>query len=415
MQRVRILLPYFREYGWDVEVLAVDPDQVSAPQDPFLLDTMPADIPVYRVKGLGLGWTRIPGFGILTFRALGALRRKGDRLLREKSFDLIYFSTTQFGIQQLGARWKRRFGLPFIIDYQDPWVNDYYQKHPEIIPPGGRLKYSLVSKLNRHLEPYVLRHCSGITSVSPEYPRQLFSRYSFLPSDWPVKILPFPGDVRDFDSARKAHTTQPFFNTGDGCLHWIYVGVVGPIMEGALKGLFSAVASSSIKPSIKMHFIGTSYAPVGKGKKSVMPIAEQYGITGVVEEVTDRVPYSQALACLMDADALIVPGSNDPGYTASKIYPYLLARKPLLTIFHENSSVVPFIDSVGGAVSISFSENESTEQIAGRISTEWLESGAYEKPKPINEVAFDPYTGRGSAVIMGNFFDKVLESTQSHG
>ena len=36
-------------------------------------------------------------------------------------------------------------------------------------------------------------------------------------------------------------------------------------------------------------------------------------------------------------DALFMPGSDDPAYTASKIYPYLLTRKPLLAIFNAES------------------------------------------------------------------------------
>ena len=102
MQRARTILPFLREQGWEAEVLAVKPEQVAAPQDPWLSEGLPADVPVHRVAALGLGWWRMPGLGTLTFRALGALRRTGDTLVRTGRFDLVYFSTTQFGVHTLG-------------------------------------------------------------------------------------------------------------------------------------------------------------------------------------------------------------------------------------------------------------------------------------------------------------------------
>ena len=157
MQRVRMALPYLREQNLEAEVLAVDPAQVAAPQDMWLTEGLPSDILVHRVSALGLGWRRIPGLGTLTFRALGALRRTGDALVKNGRFDLVYFSTTQFGVHTLGPRWQRKFGVPFVIDYQDPWVNDYYRQHVSAVPPGGRIKYAVVDRLNRWMEPRVLQ------------------------------------------------------------------------------------------------------------------------------------------------------------------------------------------------------------------------------------------------------------------
>ena len=93
----------------------------------------------------------------------------------------------------------------------------------------------------------------------------------------------------------------------------------------------------------------------------------------MVSEVTDRIPYFEALQCLRDADALFVPGSDDPGYTASKIYPYILAKKPLLAVFHAESSVVGLLQKTRAGTVVGFHSGETAEAVSERIqATGWL-------------------------------------------
>ncbi len=409
MQRVRMLLPFFGENGWQAEVLTVEPDQVAMAQDDWLLDGIPDDIPVHRVKILDLVWSRLPGFGSLASRAANAMARAGDRLLAEKEFDLIYFSTTVFPIHTLGPRWKKKYSVPFAMDYQDPWVNDYYREHPEITPPGGRLKYAVIDRLHRRLEPRVLKHCAGITSVSEAYPRQIASRYPDIPMP-PVLVQAFPGAKRDFERLEKP-TDSSVFDKADGNLHWLYIGRGGADMATALRGLFAAIrdhADDDLKKRLRLHFIGTSYAAAGKAQKTISPIAAEFGLEDIVVENPERMAYSKTLQCLRQADALIVPGSNDPAYTASKIYPYLLAQRPLLAIFHQDSSVVELIRKVGGAVCANFSSADSTLILAKQIRVKWLDNKNYCHVKDIDENAFFEYTDAGCANSLLTFFNKII-------
>jgi hypothetical protein len=80
-------------------------------------------------------------------------------------------------------------------------------------------------------------------------------------------------------------------------------------------------------------------------------------------EQTDRVPYFEALQLLKDADLLLLIGSDDPQYTASKAYPYLLARKPLVAIIHERSPLVPLLAS-NAHVLVTFGDEEPSAAIA---------------------------------------------------
>ena len=209
---------------------------------------------------------------------------------------------------------------------------------------------------------------------------------------------------------------QTVFDPNDGLKHWVYVGRGGADMAVAVRALFAALASRKAESGkqkaemekLRLHFIGTSYAAAGHGVKSIEPLAAEYGLESIVCEHPDRIPYSGTLRCLLDADALIIPGSDDPGYTASKIYPYLLAEKPLLAVFHEQSSVVDLIRKVGGGTVISFATGEAPEAIAARIASEWLTTGGPEHALPLDQAAFAPYTARVQAADLAEFWRECL-------
>ena len=417
MQRVRMLLPFFERNGWQAEVLAISPGQVSAPMDPWLLAGLPSEVKVHRVDALSRRFARVPGLGTLGLRALPALAKAGDRLLAAGKFDLVYFSTTVFEVHILGPRWKRKFSVPFVMDYQDAWVSDYYREHPDTPVPGGRLKYALASALHRWMEPRVLRNCAGITSVSPEYPRQLAKRYPTAPQ-LPALVQGFPGAPQDFEHLPESMEGGYPYDPEDGKLHWVYVGRGGGDMAKALRGLFMALrdhGSAELLQTLRLHFIGTSYAAAGTGSLSITPIAAEFGLQHLVAESPDRIDYTRALWCLRNADALIVPGSDDPSYTASKIYPYLLARRPMLAIFHSRSSVVDLIAKVAGAVCVTFSSDEPPAAVADRIADQWLDSGACHRVLPLDMDAFHPYSDAGCAVEIAAFFDACVTARASGG
>lgn len=412
MHRVRMVLPFLRDNGWESEVVAASPAAVAAPRDEWMAAGLPPDVPIHRVEPPGLAWSAVPGLGTLGFRALPAIRAKGDELLAQGNFDLVYFSTTQWPVHLAGPIWKKRHGIPFTMDYQDPWVNDYYRRHPEIVPPGGRLRYGVAAALNRWMEPRVLRKCSGYTSVSRAYPRQLCERYPWA-ADLPDAVIPFPGSERDFARVTTEVAKQTHFDPNDGKSHWVYVGRGGKDMETAARAFFTALAAQcsrdpALRGRIMLHFIGTSYAPAGKGRPSIAPVAAEFGLQDMVRESPDRIAYSETLRCLLDADAILALCSNDPGYTASKIYPCLLARKPLLAICHRDSGVAQVMADVGGGLCVTFGETDPVAGAAAAIERGWLGENGWERPEGLRADRLAKYLEQDSAAQLVAFWERVL-------
>jgi hypothetical protein len=374
MHRVRMALPYFEEFGWEPVVLKIDPDEQQGIKDPMLCLTVPSSVRTRQAGCVPLAATSWLGIRSVGLRSHFHLAAAGSALIRELRPDVVFFSTTMFTVTTLGRHWKRRHGVPYVVDFQDPWFADETTRGQRAAQDR---KYSVSQSLAKRLEPFMLRQATHVVSVSPAYPALLQSRYPWLHQDQ-FTVLPFGAAQRDFDLLRQAPVTQTVFAPGDGKRHWVYVGCGGPNMAFALRALFTALRhQTSVEPELRsqlrIHFIGTDYAPPDRAKQTVAPLAAEAGIQEMVTEQTARLPYFEALRCLLDADALVVVGSDDPGYTASKLFPYVLARRPLLAIFNEQSSVVELLRGTAAGTVVPFSATDTVDDVAQRLTaTGWL-------------------------------------------
>jgi hypothetical protein len=411
-QRVRMSLPYHQQYGWQAHVLAVDPAYNPTTLDNDLLLTIPDSISVTRVSALPLWLTRRIGCGSLALRAYWHIAQAGARLLRQEKFDLVYFSTTAFLTMALGPVWKRRFGVPYVLDMQDPWVSNYYRESGNN-PPGGWLKYGFAQWLARRAEPAAMREAGHIISVSPAYPKMLLERYPELSQDC-FTVLPFGASERDFETVRERAIRHSIFNLDDGRLHWTYLGRGGSDMALSLRGLFLALRAlrgfHPLVEKLQLHFVGTSYAVAHQAAKTVEPLAREIGVSDLVSEQTQRIPYLQGLDLLQSSDAILIVGSDDPSYSASKVYPCILARRPVLAILHERSLAGEVVRACQAGESIGFSSGQIPDHIADSIRPALLR--LLDLPRgsvpPTNWSAFAPYTAREMTGRQCQVFDRVV-------
>lgn len=353
-QRVRIVMDRLRECGWEPSVLAVDPRDVEAPQDPGLLLTIPPHVEVRRVRVIPPGWTRRLGFGSLWLRSRRAFAREGARWLREARFDLVFFSTTQFSFMTLAQQWRRQFGVPYALDFQDPWVNSAYSGPGALPPPGGRLKYALARRAALRNEPPAVLGAAGIVCVSPAYVEDLRRRYPALEPER-LTVLPFGVRAEDYDIAATEAGAHQTFDPADGHIHWVFVGRVGDSQVPPLEALFSALAKvPRLRERLRLHFIGTSYAPAHLAVESVRPVAERFGLGAIVTEQTARVPYFVSLRLLRDAHGVLMLGSRDAAYTPSKLYPVLCARRPFVAVLPAESHVLATVTRCPGGLALPY-------------------------------------------------------------
>jgi len=336
LQRVRMSLAHYREYGWDPVVLAVEPAGVAAPLEADLLGTFPDDIDVHRCRA----WPRRFGFGTLGLRALRPLQLAGDRLLAARRFDLVFFSTTQFVTLRLGPRWRRRFGVPYVVDIQDPWRTGAYERPGAPRPPGG-WKYQFARLLAWRLEERCFRDAAGFMSVSPRYLADLGARYAWF-AGRPQATIPFGVAPADLAVARRLPLPPELPPRAAGEVRLVYTGAAGPILPGAVNVLFAALRRfreqyPAQADRLRLLFLGTHYLPAGLARPALAALAAREGVADLVFELPHRLGHLQSLRCLLEADALLLLGSSDPAYSPSKLYPYYQSGKPILGLVYAGS------------------------------------------------------------------------------
>lgn len=407
MQRIRMSLPYFKDFGWEAEIVMVEDKYLETTQDSLLLQAIPSDTTIHKVKAFSKKWTGKLGLGSIALRSLWFYRKKVNRLLRNKKYDLVYFSTTQFPVCILGAYWKKKFGIPYVIDMQDPWHSDYYLDKPKNERPP---KYWFSYRLNKYLEPIAMKNVDGIIAVSQAYISTLQERYKRI-KEIPTEVITFGAFEKDFEIAKQNKTSAPpiLQKKSDNEISIGYIGRGGYDMHDALEILFDAFKKGlELNPEyfqrIRFYFMGTSYAKNGAGISTIAPLAEHKGLAAYVEEKTDRLPFYQTLNTLKSFDVLFICGSNDEKYTASKIYPYILAEKPLLSIFHPKSSAVKIIKKCKAGEVVTFDETSSlqTDKILN-----YLENFK-ELYTPYIAEAFSPYSAQEMTRKQCELFDQVL-------
>ena len=311
--RVRLLAPHLAGHGWEPTVLTVDPADYEGALDPALAGSVPGHVRVIRARAWPAPVTRRLGIGDLGLRAYSGLKREATALLQNERFDAVFITIYPTYPALLGPRLKRRFGVAFVLDYQDPWVGEWGQS----LGPAAEGRPDLKSRASRwlatRLEPIALTAADAVTAVSRATYEQALSR---SPSAAPraTAELPIGWDARD----QQFVTPTSGFEESDA-VHLSYVGTLLPAGFDTLRALFTALAAERARNQdaarVRLHFFGTSNQRSAAARPRVLPIARECGLADVVTEHPPRLDYFDALGVLKASDGVLLLGSREHHYT----------------------------------------------------------------------------------------------------
>lgn len=339
LHRARHLAWELPELGWTVEILC--PNREFQREEYFELNSESFFSPttvVHAVAPVANRLFHLLKVGGIGWRSLLPIYRKGSELLKTGRFDVVYFSTANFVLFTLGAFWRKKYTIPYVLDFHDPWVrvSTKYRttKHP--------IKQWIGSFLSKTMERRSVENAAGVVSVSPIYISHLRKRYTASASLRANRSMAIPFAARrqdlEIQSTGSKHSNHFLIN---------YVGAGGSIMAKSFSAICASLAElrkSDPAPfqRLRIRLYGT-YAYWKPGDPTPLrDIATTFGLDDVVEEYPARVTYRRSLELILESDGLFVLGVDDQGYMPSKLFPYALSGKPLLGSFRSDSPPVDY-------------------------------------------------------------------------
>jgi hypothetical protein len=397
--RVRLLAPHLPAAGWTPTIVTLEPSAYEGRLDRDLEALIPSGLEIVRVPAWPYGMTRRVGLGDLGLRAFSGLR-----------FITIYPVYPAL----LGAGLKAEFAVPFVLDYQDPWVGAWGESVGGGLNGRPDWKSRAARTLGTWLEPRAVGAADAIVAVSQGTLDGIIARMPAA-ARLPHGVIPLGFEPDDFESLRRRTPYVARFDRSDGLVHLCYVGTLLPTGLDTLRLLMRALARARREDPaagrLRLHFFGTSNQSVAD-RDRVLPIARECGVTDWVTEAPGRLDYLEALSVLTHASAILLLGTSERHYTASKLYPALLAERPILALFHEASSVVSILRSAAAEPSvrvIAYGDGPPSEARVGEVACHLKALAASCLYDPA-DVALDraaAVSARSLARQLGAVFDRV--------
>ena len=352
-QRVRFFARHLPAFGWRPRVMSVDPRYYEEPADTEIASLLPPGLEVLRTPAYPASLTRPFGVGDLGIRAYRPMRAALRRLCARDRPALLFIPGPPWHTFLLGADMRDEFGIPYVLDYIDPWVSS--------AGADGRwwTKAYWYRRVAVALEPRAVHGAARITAVSDGTNDGVRAMYPTLPASMFTGI-PYGFEPTDFDTLRQRPRPHGLWPANDGALHIVSVGAMLPNGYETVRALFAGVrllreTAPALGMRIRLHFVGTTYEPTPR-QLLVEPVAREMGLGEVVTEHPARVPYLDALNLLCSADGIVALGSSEAHYTASKIFPSILARRPLLAVYHAASSVCDVVRRAHGGALVTYDD-----------------------------------------------------------
>jgi glycosyltransferase involved in cell wall biosynthesis len=320
IQRTLRFAQHLPRFGWQPIVLTVQPHAYER-TSPDLNADVPPEAVVHRafaldaarhlsVKGRYMGWTARPDRWI-SWRLDGV--RAGLQLVRRFRPQALWSTYPIATAHVIGASLHRRTGLPWIADFRDPMAQDGYPADPTIWASYKAIEEHAVKTAD----------CSMFTT--PGAAREYRRRYP--ESAGRIQVLENGYDEESFAAAEACSVDRTPLRAGRFTL--LHSGIVYPSERDPTQ-LMRALAMLRDDPAsggrIVVRFRASAHDDM------LRALARENGVEHMVELVP-AVPYRDALAEMMRADALLVmQASNCNEQIPAKLYEYLRTGRPIVAL-----------------------------------------------------------------------------------
>lgn len=405
VHRSRLWSHHLREFGWEPVIVTTHWDFYEEQIEPDLLELVPPDLKVIRTQAFGTRPIRL--VGDLGVRAFRAHYRALLELARSDGVNFIHITIPSNFSAPLGRLVRRKTGVPYGIDYIDPWVHEF---------PGSNRLFSkawVSARLARTLEPWAVKHASLITGINRAYYQGMLDRNPQLAKQAVLAEMPYGGSESDHAYVRRHPRPAQLFSLHAGKFNLLYAGAMLPRAYDVLERLLEAlVVLRQRRPELTrqfhLHFVGTGKSPNDPQGFNIRPRVERHGLGDCVSEYPQRRPYLDVLNHLHTASGILVLGSTEPHYSPSKIFQSVMSRRPVLALLHRESTAVQVLHETKAGQLVTLAANDlPTPGGLADVLERFVFENEYAEGN-VNWTALENYSARASARALAAALDEAI-------
>jgi Glycosyltransferase Family 4 len=290
----------------------------------------------------------------------------------------------------IGARLQRKFGLPWVAHFSDPWAfNPFFQRSPRL------------QRFHEAMEKKVVDGAKRLVFVSEETRSLFIHHYADLARG---KSLVVPHimapELARLRARKKKNRKLTFTYTGE------FYGPRTP--EYLFRALSALIAENPAVAS------GIQVRLVGNMQPEYQKLAGEPGLRDVVSLV-NTVPYRESLDHIVEADVLLLIDAQSEGesvFLPSKLVEYLGSGNPILGLTPARGTSARMIQKANGLVA----DPADVEGIKRCFSQLWNEhaAGALASARAYGQEIVDEYTQRSAAQRFAEAVAEAEDGQLSH-
>jgi hypothetical protein len=408
VHRSRLFAQHLPSFGWQPVILTVDEKYYEEKLDHILAKLLPQDLVIEKVKAFPVTKPRM--IGDIGIRAFFQLYKRAKKIIKTQEIDFLYLPIPSFYVALLGRWLHKSTGVPYGIDYIDPWVHS--------TPEGNKFfsRHWFSERIANWLEPIAVRKASVITGVAQGYYEGVIERNPHLKQQAIFGAMPYGGEKADHESVKQMKVNPYLFEPRTDKIQLVYAGAMLPKAYAPLESIFQAMKDCPEQFSnLEIHFIGTGKTANDPNGFNIRPLAEKYDLwQKVVFEYPKRIPYVDVLIHLEAARGVFILGSTEKHYTPSKVYQGILSGKPLIAVLHRESTAVEVIRQSNAGIVMGFDGENELDLIKAKFPALYQQYITFLQSfnrQQVNMDSFNQYSARAVTCKLAELLDEAVSKS----
>ncbi|MDD2707656.1 MAG: glycosyltransferase [Verrucomicrobiae bacterium] len=408
VHRARMLANHLGARGWSPTVLCVAPEYYEEKLDPELEKLVEPSVRVIRVPAISPRVARPLGWGDIGLRGWPYLYRALAEEARQGRVEVVHITLPNNYQSLLGRLLWERHGVPYILDYMDPWVYESDQ--------GDRFPSKAWGSqfLAKRLEPLAVARASGIMGITARHFAGAVRRNPQL-AEAPQLAAQYGSSQWDQEKVKALKIEPRRLERNAPVRQIVYAGGIWPKAVDTMRAWLRAMGEvnrqlKGAKP-FRLVCLGTGNRPSDPESFQVLPLAREEGVAEWVREYPERHSFLEVLATLAAAEGSLIIGSTEPHYSPSKLFQCVLARRPVAAVlFHECEGLGILRESGAGMVIpfvLPWNAGQVTRDCANALRR-WPEHA----PDDVRWDLFRDYDMENIATQVARFYDEVMDYNQ---